>query len=148
MKVIEKDTLIGKRIAKLDAPEKATDEVVVGDAQCLERLDKLQIVFVAQLLRSLALSLRRFLNFCPMLIHAGEEKRFLAKQSVITLENIRDDRGIAVADMQFRIGIINRSRNVEVHFSVLLRAFNAATNCFFFKIWLYSFQLNFSVRPS
>src|SRR5262245_50120257 len=56
---------------------------------------------------------RRLGNLVAVLIGAGEEKRTVADGAVITLQYVRDDRRISVAEVRFGVDVVERRGEVN-----------------------------------
>ena len=92
---------------------------IVGDVEPFPEGEEFAGDVVGVLLRFDAFFFSGFLDFLPMLIHAGEEVDFFAHHAVPACEDVREDFFVGVPDVGFSVRVIDRCCDV-VHVGIIV----------------------------
>ena len=90
------------------------DEVVVGDVECLPRLDEARRGAVGPLLGCGAVRLGRLDDFRPVLVGAGHEAHLVPEQPVPARQGVGIDRRVRRAHVRGVVDVVDRGGQVVV----------------------------------
>ena len=89
------------------------DEIVVGDVQHRQNVAELLCRPIGEHRRRQTSLLRRSLDLLAVLIRAGQEEDVVTHQAMRACDRIGHHRRIRVAEMRFRVDVIDRRADVE-----------------------------------
>jgi len=89
------------------------DKVIVPDVQLVPRLPEALGIEIAVRLRRQAAFLRGLLHFLAVLVGSGEKENLVAQKLVVARQDVRQYRGIGVADVRNVVDVIDGRGDVK-----------------------------------